>query len=59
MGNRKLTHFEMNMIKKTFIFYALSLLLALVMMIVSYLQKYKVHGLDIDVFFTFMLYCSA
>lgn len=54
MGNRKLTHFEMNMIKKTFIFYALSLLLALVMMIVSYLQKYKVHGLDVDVFFTFI-----
>lgn len=54
MENRKLTHFEKNMIIKTFIFYVLSVLLALLMMIISYVQINTVQGLDAVVFYTFI-----
>ena len=53
MENRKWTHFEKNMIKKTFIFSVMSVLLAFMTMLMSYIQKHNGSDLDIQVVFEF------
>ncbi len=55
MKNRKLTYFEKNMIKKTFIFYVLSVLLALLMMMFSSIQNSKAQGIDTQDVYAFII----